>query len=131
MSEPTVEPLSVARVVAEYGIPRSTVYEHIKSGAWDGFVSKVGKTYVLRDGLETWIANGGTRECHSISCDRRTAATGTLESRVRTAREPVGKAPAKRLSETLSQLLDSGTRLNLRDIPSSRLSKRSNSSRST
>lgn len=122
---PSVEVLSVAQVVAEYALPRSTVYELIKGGEWNGFVSKVGKIRVLRDGLEAWIRQGGSRECPITSGATSIHGTGTRGSRRQTASAATGKAQGKHHDEKLKPLVGSGTLLQLRDIPSSRLPGRS------
>ena len=124
---PSIDALTVAEVVAEYRLPRSTVYALIKSGDWNEFTTKVGKTLVLRDGLELWIKQGGSRECPITSDVTKTRATSTHALRGRTGRAATGRAREKHPSEKLKELLSNGTPLKLRDIPSSRLSKRTDS----
>jgi len=125
--DPDDDALTVAQVVELFPYPRSTVYQHIKAGHWDDFISKVGKLYVSRRGLEEWTARGGTLACRTTLDVTKHRSTGTRGSRGRMGREATGKVREKRPSETLSELLNSGTPLKLLDIPSSRLSRRTSS----
>lgn len=113
--------LTPDEVAARYGLGRTTVYMTLQRGEWNAFSFRVGrKIYVIKSGLEAWLRDGGSRNCHTTSDENQTHSTGTTGSRTRTAHGATGSARDKQRKPRLESLLSGPMPLRLRDKKPSR-----------
>ena len=101
--------LTVEEVAKAYRLSRDAVYKRIRSHAWDGFVTRFGRTLVRRDGLEEWLAAGGD-QCRTDFAGRGpgVASTGAPSSRRQRAR-PTSDRRSVSAKSKLERLQSVGT----------------------